>query len=138
MRYDLAFRIIVPKYSNAGERISTDVLAKYAKAIAEKFGGVTVYPSTIGCWVTKDGSLQCEENIVIEADLETSELREEDVKEYEEFVKDIAKRIANDLGQEEVMYTIDVLEDVVSVKGKYRKRIPDHMKERDFFKKLLD
>ena len=137
MKFDRIFSVIVPKYSNSGERISTEKISEYAKKMAGEFGGVTVHPTVLGCWVTKDGKLVCEENVLMEAALDASEMPDYEVEKKREFVKKLAKDIGKELGQEAVMAWEDVI-DRLFIEGEYRPSVPEKFKEHDYFKKLID
>jgi hypothetical protein len=138
-RYDKEFKIIVPKYSNDRERIDSDVLAMYAKKMAEYFGGVTVNPSVLGCWVDEErGELVCEENLILMSAFDASSKTEREIEEAREFVRGLAKEIGDDLGQAAIMVIEDNIDRFEFVEGTYSKEIPDFLKEHDFFKRLLD
>ena len=135
---DLMACIVLPKYSNAGERIDSDVLANYAKKMSELYGGVTVRPTALGCWEDENGELQCEENIVLCSAIDTRDLSGKEIETKKKQALEIAKEAGDELGQAEVMVWFDTLDSVEFVEGRWRKHIPEGLKEEDFFKKLLD
>ena len=138
-KYDRIFAIVVPKYSNAGERVATEQLEEYAKEMAREFGGVTVIPSVLGCWIEEgSGEMICEENMIIESAFDASSVSDEELERKREFVKELAREIGEDLGQYAVMAYEDIIDRVEFVEGRYREHIPEYLKEHDFFKKLLD
>ena len=138
-KFDRMFTIVVPKYSNAGERISTETLAEYAKVVSREFGGATVHPSVLGCWVDeRTDELVCEENLLIETAVDTDKVTEAELEEKREFVRKLARKIGEDLGQYAVMAYEDVIDRLSFVEGDYKEHIPESMKEEDFFKKLID
>ncbi len=130
--------IVLPKYSNAGERIDSGVLASYAKKMAELYGGVTVRPTTLGCWEDESGKLQCEENVVMCSAIDTRNLSSREIENKKRDVLRLAKRAGEELGQAEVMVWFDSLDSVEFVEGKWKKNISESLKEKDFFKKLMD
>lgn len=139
MGYDRIFALIIPKYSNSGERISSDKLADYALQASNEFGGVTVLPSVLGCWINPtENKLQCEENIRLEVVVDSSEMTEAELNKKRAFIIDLAKKIGKELGQASVLAYEDIIDRVEFVKGEFKERIPQSIKERDFFKKLLD
>ena len=135
---DLMACIVLPKYSNAGERIDSDVLANYAKKMSELYGGVSVRPTALGCWEDENGKLQCEENIVLCSAIDTRDLSEREIEDRKRQALRLAKEAGVELGQAEVMTWFDTLDSVEFVKGRWRKHTPEGLKEEDFFKKLLD
>ncbi|RLI84765.1 hypothetical protein DRP07_00180 [Archaeoglobales archaeon] len=140
MKYDRQFTIVVPKYSNAGERIDTSFAKKFSLRMAEEFGGVTVHPTVLGCWeARRDGKpvLECEENLLITSAVDSSNMSKDELERKRKFVERLAKEIGNELGQESVMVVEDLIDRVEFVEGHYRKSLPAKT-ERDFFKKLLD
>ncbi|HDM76728.1 hypothetical protein DRP04_00185 [Archaeoglobales archaeon] len=138
-RFDKEFKIIVPKYSNDRERIDSDVLATYAKKMAEYFGGVTVNPSILGCWFDRErDQLVCEENLMLLSAFDASSKSESELERARDFVRNLAREIGKDLGQAAVMVVEDNIDRFEFVEGDYRREVPDYMKEHDFFKRLLD
>lgn len=129
--------IVLPKYSNAKERIDTDVLADYAKKMSEYYGGVTVRPMTVGCWVDK-GKLECEENVVMCSAILASKMSPSEIEEKKEKLFKLAKRAGEQLGQEAIMVWFDEIDDVEFIEGIRKEHLPDKLKEDDYFKKLID
>jgi len=135
---DIMACIVLPKYSNAGERIDSDVLAEYARKMSRMYGGVTVRPSALGCWEDENGKLQCEENVVLCSAIDTRGLDEKDIEREKMKALKLAKEAGTELGQAEIMVWFDELDSVEFVEGTRKESLPDELKEDDFFKKLLD
>jgi hypothetical protein len=136
---DREFRLIIPKYDNDLHKIKAEEVKEIAKEMSEQFGGVTVYPSVLGCWKdTETGKLQCEENIVITAtrDSENTKNYEEQLKRDREKMEKIAKKYGKRFGQKSVMWGRSITE-VKFEKGKFRKSVPEHIRGIDFFEKLI-
>jgi hypothetical protein len=136
-RFDRIFSIVIPKYSNAGERINTDKLGEFVKKMSREFGGATVIPSALGCWISERDELVCEENMIIESAFDASEHPDE-LDDKRRFVRGLAKEIGEELGQYSVMAYEDIIDRVEFIEGRYKEHIPEYLKEKDFFKKLLD
>jgi len=136
---DREFRLIIPKYDNDLHKIKTEEVKEIAKEMSKHFGGVTVYPSVLGCWKdTETGKLQCEENIVITAtrDSENTKNYEEQLKKDREKMEKLAEIYGKRFGQKSVMWGRSITE-VDFTKGKFRKSVPEHMRDIDFFEKLI-
>ena len=136
---DREFRLIIPKFDNDLHKIKAEEIEEIAKEMSEHFGGVTVYPSVLGCWKNpKTGELQCEENVVITAvrDSENTKNYEEQLKKDREKVEKIAKRYGKRFGQESVLWGRNITE-VKFEEGKFRKSVPEKIRGIDFFKKLI-
>lgn len=130
------FRIILPKFDNAGQRISTDVLRDYAQQVAKHFGGVDVFPATLGCYYSKqEQRLQCEENIVIEAT--RNDATPDEVTADTLWMHKLAGEAARQLGQEEVFLQQDTATRTSFVQGHRKQELPANMLESDYFKKLI-
>jgi len=135
---DREYRIIVPKWDNSGRRIKSEEIKDIARRISEHFGGVTIFPSVLGCW--KEGeNLICEENLVIDVsrDSETAKKPwQEQIKEDEKFIFDLAKKLGERFGQYSVMVSENKVE-VDFVSGRYRKSLPSEVVGIDWFEKLV-
>lgn len=105
---DREFQIIVPKEDNSGNEISPDVIEEIAHDVADRFGGVTIYPTTAGCWVSDDGDLICDENAIIATTRDSSD--GVPFQDDRRWFKTLAERVAGDLGQFAVMVSEDVAE----------------------------
>ena len=128
------YSITLPKYDNSGRHVKPTILKKYAIKMAERFGGVSVNPSVLGCWVN-DGKLQCEENIKLTSAVDSPD--QEVHKEALLFVKSLAKQAGRDTGQDSIFVTDDALNDVLFVKGKYSPALPSSKTGYDIFTSLL-
>lgn len=96
----VTYRLTVPKFDNSGERIDPAVIERYAREVSSFFGGVSVVPDIVGCYITDHGQLQCEQNARLEATaVEETETQGERNKG---FAHDLAARIGRDLGQESI------------------------------------
>jgi len=135
----MQYRIILPKYDNEGHRIDTDVLRDFSKEVAQEFGGVTVTPTILGCFIGDDGSLQCEENMMIEAS--SSEPDVDETLRQRFFMHQLADRSGEILGQETIMMQeeSDTKTTFLPTPGRTeRPPVSRDMIESDFFKRLID
>ena len=130
------FRMILPKYDNSMRRIGTDTLRDASKEVAREFGGVTVVPSVLGCFVADDGELECEENMVIEVTL--VEVSTERINEARQFMHDLARRSGVTLGQESIMLQEETDTVTSFVMGRRKAAVSSNIIEADFFKRLMD
>jgi len=136
------FSILVPKYDNSGRKIKSEIIEKFANKMSKRFGGVSIVPSVLGCWVNKDtGKLECEENIkmtsVRDLDNYKSEiLKGEIIREDVKFIKSLSKEIGKELGQSEVL-TIEDNVDASFIKGKRKKELEQEKLGVDWFEKLI-
>ena len=137
---DRKYSIIIPKWDNSGRKIRVEILERIVKKMANHFGGATLIPSVLGCWVDeKRNKLVCEENAELFAirDSETSPLPWNEQKRVdEEFVRNLAKEVADELGQSAVMIT-EGIQEVKFVQGRYREELPEKKVGIDWFKKLI-
>ena len=63
---DREYNLIIPKYDNEGHKIKSEKIEEIAEKMSERFGGVTVFPSILGCWKSKKmPGVKCEENTII-------------------------------------------------------------------------
>jgi len=135
MKTEREFKLVVPKFDNDGHRISTEKLKEIALEMSKHFGGVSVFPKVLGCWEGKEG-LECEENALLVSARDSSD--EKQFKDDMEFMKNLAKKVGNELGQEAVMLSEDIIKDVSFIAGLRKKEVPEAIREKDFFKKLMD
>lgn len=135
---DREYKIIIPKWDNSGRKIRPDELEDIGKKMSEHFGGVTIFPSVLGCWKDPEGKLQCEENAVFSSfsDSESFENWEMQKKIDEEFIKNLAEDLGKRFGQESIVIAENKVE-VNFIKGKYQKELPSEKLGIDWFKKLI-
>ena len=136
---DREYRIIIPKWDNSGRKIATEEIEKIAKKMTEHFGGVTVFPSVLGCWKDEERDrIVCEENAIFSSfrDTETTPNWEEQKRKDEEFVRGLAKELGVRFGQGAVLISEDKVE-VDFIKGKYRETLPKKFIGIDWFRKKL-
>ena len=130
------FRMVLPKYDNSGQRISTDVLRDFAREVARRFGGVSVVPQQLGCYVGQDGRLQCEENVVLE--VTRTGATPEQLEQDRRWFMDLARQAGRKLGQEAVFVQEETDTVTTFLPGQRRQRVGPELIETDFFKKLID
>ena len=117
---DREYFVILPKYSNSDERgarqrISIRALERYARDMADQFGGVTVHPSVLGCARSPEGELACEEVIKLlsNRDFETTKGRPETILNHDRrFMRELAETAAEEFGQWSVITSEDTHSDV--------------------------
>ena len=113
---DTLFSIMIPKTYNNGEKVPEEKLQKLLKPLIQRFGGVTVDPVE-GHWQNpQTGQVMQEENMqVIMA-------REGDdgvpIGEDEQFLKNMADKIGDKLGQAEVL-VMEEPSEVSFIKGNF-------------------
>jgi hypothetical protein len=73
--------VTIPKYDNSGRKIKPEIIRKYSNKLSKQFGGVTIFPSILGCWVDENEKQICEENIVIKANRDLDNLSDYDKME---------------------------------------------------------
>ena len=134
---DRKYSIIIPKWDNSGRKIRPEILEKVVKRMSEHFGGATVIPSVLGCWKEGD-KLICEENAEVYSirDSESVSDVERQNQIDERFVRDLAKSVANELGQSAVMVT-EGIQEVTFIGGRYRKELPQSKVGINWFRRLL-
>lgn len=130
------FRLVLPKYDNSGNQIRVTALEDIVREISDRFGGATVYPVVLGCWSPpgREEPLQCEENIVIDV----TRARDEQgrpatldlIREDEIWFRDLARRVAVQLGQAEVMEQQEFDTRTTFVPGRRLERLPAEMLQR--------
>lgn len=135
--------VIIPKYDNSGRKIKPEVIRKYSNKLSERFGGVTIIPSILGCWIGKDNKQVCEENIIIRAnrDLDqtpklTNDKKLEIIKQDREFINRLSKEIGEDLGQEAIMTSEDDVE-ISFMKGRRKEELEKEKIGLDWFERLI-
>jgi len=135
---DREYKIIIPKFDNSGRKIKAEEIEKIAVEMSKHFGGTTIIPSVLGCWVDRVGELICEENIVISSlrDSESSVDWEAQKQKDENFIVNMANRIGIELGQDSILVSEDKVE-VDFVRGRYKKELPEKKVGIDFFRKLI-
>ena len=129
------FTIIIPHSDNDGHTISTDVAKRYARSMSKHFGGVTVIPHVLGCFVNDKNKLQCEENTMLTAARDSTDKIQ--FSKDRLFMAQLAKRAGEELGQESIMWNEDIIKDVDFIEGSYKKSLPYKLRENDIFKKVL-
>lgn len=131
---DREFRVIVPKFDNAGQKIRVGLIQNIAERISRRFGGVTVIPTTLGCFQPEDGDLICEENVIF------STVRDSEdgvnVRDDEVWMRELAHDIGEEFGQIAVMVSEDVVESQF-VSGDFAERLPEEKVGRDAFRELI-
>jgi len=136
-----SYRMVLPKFDNDGHRIDNSRLEPYAVEMSRHFGGVTVYPTVVGCYVPKDGELHCEENALLESarDIpqEDRPRADEIFKRDKEFMRRLADRAGREFGQESVFVEEDIIKDVEFRMGKMTPSVPKRLREVNPFYRLL-
>ena len=136
---DVRHELIVPKWDNSGRKIKAEEIEDIAKKMANRFGGVTITPSVLGCWVSKEtDSLICEENTIFSSvrDSESVDNFERRKVEDLEFMKNLAKELGVKFGQEAIMSSEDVVE-VRFIEGRFKKELEEDKLGVNWFKKML-
>ena len=130
------FRMILPKFDNEGHRISTDVIKRFAVAMANRFGGITVLPTTLGCYaIHRDGGLQCDENAVLES--VRTDATQDQLQGDQDFMVGLAGQAARELGQESVFEQQETDTRTTFVPGQLRPAVPVGLREGDIFKRII-
>lgn len=131
---DREFRIVVPKFDNDGRKIKTSLIENIATRISERFGGVTVHPSTLGCWKPDDGDLMCEENILFTTVRDSAD--NVPIAEDQAWFRKLAHDVGSDFGQFSVMVAEDIVE-TEFITGEFEERLGEEKVGRDVFKELV-
>jgi len=118
------WRLVVPTVDNAGNPIRTEVLEAIATAMAEHFGGVTVYPAA-GCW-EEQHTLHCDPNIVLAAAEVEGQPSAGDAAN-EAFMADLARRVGEELGQGAVFEQETTTDYTQWQPGHYQATLPGSM-----------
>lgn len=130
------FRVILPKFDNEGHRISTDVIKRFAVAMADRFGGITVLPTTLGCYATaRDHGLMCDENAILES--VRTDATPEELAGDQQFMVGLAGQAARELGQEAVFEQQVSDTRTTFVPGQLRPSVPAALREGDIFKRII-
>jgi len=146
MKGEREYKIIVPKFDNSDNKISSDELKELATRMAHQFGGITVIPVVIGCWKPeKTEDLVCEENaiFIVYRDMDDTVRRtgltpEVITKKDEKFIKELSAEIAKRFGQYEVIEVTNVLRDVERREGVFKEKLSRELIEKDLFARKLD
>ncbi len=135
---DRSFSVIVPKYDNSGRKIDVEFHKKYAKQMITRFGGVSVIPVVLGCWTNNKGQVICEENAMMISmrDYDDITNAEEQLKTDRAFIKQLAKQVGTELGQDSVMTEEDEI-DVQFVKGRYVEKLPKQKLKYELFERYI-
>jgi hypothetical protein len=134
---DLEVSVVVPKFSNSGRRIRNSRIEEIGKELSEKFGGVTIQPSVLGCWKSNDGDLMCEENIKMTSalDAETNDMSKEEASRT---VESMGEDIADEFGQAAVMTSEEFTEvDFVGRDDSFKEELSDDKTGGNPFNRLL-
>lgn len=131
---DREFRVIVPKFDNAGQKINVGLIEGVAERIADRFGGVTVFPTTLGCWQPEDGGLMCEENVVMSTVRDSTD--NVPIDDDQAWFRDLARNIGKDFGQFSVMVAEDAIE-TDFIEGEPLSRLEGDKVGRDPFRELI-
>jgi len=143
---DVEFGIILPKYDNSGYKIDPQYIRNIAHKMSERFGGVTIFPSVLGCWVDDDtGNLVCEENVMMWSIRDTEQVKSEgkdleDVLEQDRrFMTDLGREAGIMFGQAWITETQGKKE-IEFLKGRKKRELPKRMLyhvTEDVFRKLI-
>lgn len=118
--------VIIPKTDNSGVPFRKDVLEGYQQEVADKFGGITVYPDIRGCFYSPEKrKLQCEENMLM-----TATIKKRELPGIKLWLDDFKSKVAHELGQE-ALYVTSEQKGVERVPGKRRERVPERTVEED-------
>lgn len=110
--------------------------------MSERFGGVTIFPSVLGCWVDEwhGGKLVCEENVLITSIIDSESVSDFNrvVEEDRKFMADLGREAGRTFGQAVIMETQGKKE-MEFFRGVYRKTLPKSMLKRagNVFRKLI-
>lgn len=143
---DIEFGIILPKYDNSGAKINPELHKKIAVKMSEHFGGVTVFPSVLGCWVNENNELQCEENVLITSIRDTESIEkgktiEEVLENDRKFMWELGKKAGEIFGQASIMET-QGRKEATFIEGEYKEKLSKKKllipkAPEDVFKKLI-
>lgn len=144
--WEREFTIILPKKDNAGRQITVDQISEVAKGMASHFGGVTVNPKVVGCWIGDSKKMVCEENTRLSSarDLDygkkkgvwaSPEEAERVFAEDRKFMHKLCKSKGIALGQETIFLQESVSAENEQVRGKYKKELKKGMLEHDPFRR---
>lgn len=133
------FSVVIPKADNAGRLIRHSEIKKHVSKLNNHFGGSTTNPTTLGCWNDEErGVLQCETGLKVSSYVDfdspyAPELQKMDaqerakkLKEDFNFVKKVAKEIADDFGQDSIPVLFENPKDISFVKGTWEEKMDDN------------
>ena len=127
--------IIIPKKDNSLRPIKSKEVQNVATKMSNKFGGASVIPKVLGCWVNpKTNSLQCEENVEISSVGSAS--NEAERKENIKFMEDLGKEMGERFGQEEIMMFKDKVK-LDFIHGKEKEKLGDDIVGEDVFSRNI-
>jgi len=130
------FRIVLPSRDNNGHSLNKSVYSDYIKKMSDEFGGVTIHKA-FGCGRKENKSasnpdppLQCEENLVIEASLNSS--KRQDIESGLRLMNRLGKNAQKRFGQWGVLVQSDTIEDVGFAEGNSKKYLGKKMRKDGF------
>ena len=125
------FSIIIPKADNQNNKIKHSVIKKHINKLNKHFGGSTTTPTTLGCWRDeKRKNMICETGLKVISyrDFEGSKLdsteRKSKLDSDYKFIKQVAKVMGKELGQDSIATTYDNVRDVSFVPGEWKDKMP--------------
>ncbi len=132
----VTYQIVIPKFDNEGHRLSTQELQAIADRMTKHFGGITIDPKVLGCYLD-EGETVCDENTIY------TSIRIGSTPAHaahdRAFMEALAEEVGVRFGQESVMTTIEDDPDSVQfVVGKKKQAVTKKMREQDYFKQLVD
>ena len=143
---DIEFGIILPKYDNSGRKIDPKFHEEIAEEMSKNFGGVTVIPTILGCWVGENGKLQCEENVLMFSIRDTESIEKgkninEVINEDRKFMWELGKKAGKIFGQASIM-ELQGKTEATFIEGKYEKKLKKSKLfipkvDRNIFEKLI-
>lgn len=144
-RTEAEFKIILPKFDNSGNPIKIDKIKAVSGKLSDRFGGVTITPTVLGCWHDKEmEELLCEQNVELIAVRDCGTISNKRcrvmIDKDKSFMRSLAKEVGNDLGQASIFLQHDIVRDNIFVKGTFKKMIPPKDRRRyteDWFGKIL-
>lgn len=130
------FKLVLPKRDNSGVRIRTSVLTDIIRDVAEHFNGVSVVPTTLGCYRDSETQrLQCEENLTVT--VTRTQSSPDELRADHQFMLAVAHRAAKLFGQEAVMESENHGTHTIFVPGVRRQHLSSELLEHDDFQRLL-
>ena len=121
------FTLIVPRQDNLNTPIKKEYLEYVATQMIDQFGGVTVFESN-GCFRPEGAKgqqeeIMCDNNLVLEAVMGVDENSDttawKQVDEAVTWMKQLAKKVADDLGQVSVFTSAETDARTEFVRGEY-------------------
>lgn len=55
-----SIKVVIPAVDNSQHYIKQELIEDIVHDITRQFGGVTVYPQAAGCWINRDGNMDCD------------------------------------------------------------------------------